>query len=360
MARRSRRFSTFSLSFLDIMSCGFGAVALIFLIIKHDVDTRAENLYPDLQAETSLLEQEVLSGERQRVLAKNTLSEVDQRLAQAQGLARAINEDIKSVKASVNQLLNNNEDDAVTSLQQQLKQLESDKEKLEQDLEKQGDNVRRFIGQGNRQYLTGLKLGGAYVLILIDSSASMLDDTLINIIRRRNMDDDTKRASKKWQQSLAIVEWLIAQLPERSRYQIYQFNTEVQSPLSGTEQEWLNVSDKAQLERGIDNLHQVIPEKGTSLHTTFSAISQLDPLPDNIFLITDGLPTQAAKKPNKSTITGPDRLKLFRKAVDLLPKGVPVNTILLPMEGDPFAAASFWQLAQTTQGSFLTPSADWP
>jgi len=32
----------------------------------------------------------------------------------------------------------------------------------------------------------------------------------------------------------------------------------------------------------------------------------------------------------------------------------------MPLEGDPSAAAVFWQLAQYTQGSFLTPSKDWP
>jgi hypothetical protein len=30
------------------------------------------------------------------------------------------------------------------------------------------------------------------------------------------------------------------------------------------------------------------------------------------------------------------------------------------MEGDPSAAAAFWQLAIMTQGSFITPSGDWP
>ena len=80
---KKRRFSTFSLSFLDIMSCGFGAVALIFLIIKHDVDNQTESLHPQLQAEVSLLEEEILDGEANLVRAKNTVSDVDQRIAEA-------------------------------------------------------------------------------------------------------------------------------------------------------------------------------------------------------------------------------------------------------------------------------------
>ena len=37
MARKKRGFTTFNLSFLDIMSCGFGAVVLVFLIIDHSI-----------------------------------------------------------------------------------------------------------------------------------------------------------------------------------------------------------------------------------------------------------------------------------------------------------------------------------
>jgi hypothetical protein len=43
-----------------------------------------------------------------------------------------------------------------------------------------------------------------------------------------------------------------------------------------------------------------------------------------------------------------------------LPGKVPVNIILAPMEGDPMAAAEFWQLAMATRGSLLMPSRDWP
>ena len=39
---------------------------------------------------------------------------------------------------------------------------------------------------------------------------------------------------------------------------------------------------------------------------------------------------------------------------------IPINTLLLPMEGDPTAAGAFWQLAISSQGSFITPSRDWP
>jgi len=103
-----------------------------------------------------------------------------------------------------------------------------------------------------------------------------------------------------------------------------------------------------------------VPAGGTSLERTFAAVNLLPELPDNIYLITDGLPTQGLTKPKSATISGPERVNLFNKAIELLPAGVPVNVILAPMEGDPMAAAAFWQLAQITEGSFMSPSRDWP
>ena len=64
--------------------------------------------------------------------------------------------------------------------------------------------VRQFIGDGQRQYLSGMFLGGQRILVLMDVRR-MLDNALVNIIRTRNMDDDRKRnaqngrgSSKRW------------------------------------------------------------------------------------------------------------------------------------------------------------------
>ena len=83
-------------------------------------------------------------------------------------------------------------------------------------------------------------------------------------------------------------------------------------------------------------------------------------MPDNILLITDGLPTQGIKRFEGNKISGKERENLFELAVQSLPDGIPVNILLWPMEGDPMAASAFWKLAQLTAGSFMSPSKDWP
>ena len=76
---------------------------------------------------------------------------------------------------------------------------------------------------------------------------------------------------------------------------------------------------------------------------------RLNPPPDNILLITDGLPTQGRTPPRGGTVSGKERLRLFERAVQALPRRAPVNTLLLPMEGDPMAAPAFWKLAMATR-----------
>ena len=47
-------------------------------------------------------------------------------------------------------------------------------------------------------------------------------------------------------------------------------------------------------------------------------------------------------------------------AVGRVPAGIPVNVILMPMEGDPMAPSAFWALTRKTRGIFLSPARDWP
>jgi len=248
----------------------------------------------------------------------------------------------------------------LNKLKTEIQNLEEETRKLKaQENENKGENARKFVGDGNRQYLTGLKLGGTRTLIALDTSASMLDRNIVNIIRMRNMNDTDKRRSEKWQQATSITEWLIAQLPVEGEFQIYAFNTDVTAAVAGTKGQWLSVSDSDQLDKAASTINAMLPENGTSLENLFIEIADLSPRPDNIILITDGLPTQG-RKIRKGSVSGAERLKIYSRAVSKLPKGIPVNVILTPLEGDPLAASAFWKLAIATKGAFIAPSRDWP
>jgi hypothetical protein len=363
MARQPRRFTTFNLSFLDVMSCGFGAVVLVFLIIDHSIEVQSKELNRNLLSEVNLLEEDIAEGEKNRVRLRNTLSDLDQQVVEAQGRATRITGEIDGYEALIAALQREgySERADIETLKAEIRSLEAEVQKLRASAAEQGGrSARSFVGEGNRQYLTGLHLGGRHIAILLDVSASMLADRLVNVIRLRNMDEGVRRRARKWSRALNTVDWLTAQLPAGSEYQLILFDTEARYALHGTEKKWLEVADRERLEALSRALREVTPGGGTSLENAFRALQQLSPTPDNIFLITDGLPTQGTRPPRGNKISGPDRQKLFREAVKQLPRNVPVNVILAPMEGDPMAASEFWQLAQVSRGSFLSPSKDWP
>lgn len=302
---RKRKFTTFNLSFLDIMSCGFGAVALIFLIIKHDMDRRQLENPNELSAEVNMLNEDIQAAKALQVRARNSLSDVDQQLLEAQGLARQVNEDIKATRTRLADI-GSADKNTLEELKQEIQNLQLRKSELEEE-NKRGNDLREITGQGNRQYLTGLKLGGQRIVILLDASASMLDETIVNVIRRRNMSPEQQRAAAKWQRAVATVEWLIAKFPVNSQYQIYTFNTEVSPLIANTKGQWLDVSNRRQLQQGLDALDQLTPKNGTSLIRAFESLSSFQQLPDNVFLITDGLPTQGKQAPRMKTVDGNER-----------------------------------------------------
>ncbi|MFT4628978.1 MAG: hypothetical protein ACI9WC_000352 [Arenicella sp.] len=358
MARKIRTTSTFSLSFLDIMSCGLGAAVLIFLLLRHTIDGPSPTIDKRVLSEVSLLEEEIKQGELNLIRIRNTISDVSDESVTAQGLARNIEEDIHKLKSLLEEIAPDAVKD-IEGLKSKIAKLESQKRALEK-TEVGGRKAYQFTGDGERQYLTGLRLGGENVLILLDSSASMLDESIVNIIRRRNMSDELKRTAPKWQRAVEISQWVIANLPLSSDFQVMTFNTQIKPVLGEQINEWHEVSDRKALQEAINGIAEIIPGQGTNMAMVFQAAMDMQPRPDNIFLITDGLPTQGDKPSNTGTVSGAERMKIFNRSMDLILPGIPVNTLLLPLEGDTFAASAFWRLAIATRGAFVTPARDWP
>ncbi|HHD56720.1 MAG TPA: VWA domain-containing protein [Desulfobulbaceae bacterium] len=356
MARR-RQLSLFNLAFLDIMFCGFGAVVLLVLLVNAQSVRSRNRLHEDLRAEVQRLTREVTAG-------TEYLDSLKAGLQQGAMQMTSITKEMQEIRLEKNRLVREiagitgkgqAAQQEVNKLAAALKHGEAKEKKLAAEPVPRGNKARRFEGEGHRQYLTGLKLGGSRVLILVDGSASMLDTSVVNVIRLRNMDRVVRQKSRKWRQVRKTVRWLAANLPPSSTVQLMVFNADVH-PFS---QKWLPVGDQA-VSVMLAEFAKILPAGGTSLEKGFAAAATLSPRPDNIILLTDGLPTQGKKKPLNRLVSGKKRIQFFQRATKKLPAGVPVNTILFPMEGDPRAAMLYWQLALNTRGSFFTPTTDWP
>jgi len=361
MARR-REVSGFNLSFLDIMFCGFGAVVLLVVLLYGQVIAERIQTHQDLRSEVLAQQRQIAVKEQRLEQRQSALESTESRLEAARQEAAAARQRISELET---QLQQGPDPEAaarrVAAMEEEVNRLQERVEELrEEAADASGQQVAQFAGEGRRQYLSGLKLGGERILILLDASASMLDREILDVIRLRNMPAERRRDAAKWQHAVSSTRWLIANLPPESRFQIYLFNEETRALLEDTQGQWLEARDSERIEAIQDRLSEATPEKGTSLINAFSAAQSLSPAPDNILLLTDGLPTMGSSPPRRSTVSGDQRLSLYDRAVQRLGTGIPVNTLLFPMEGDPVAAAAYWHLATRTRGSFITPAEDWP
>jgi hypothetical protein len=364
---RKRKFEVFSLSFLDCISCGFGAVVLLFVIINSQVAARASTAGEEIAGATSRIEEEVLDGRKNLVRLRNALASEREKQAIVAGEARRIEEMLKTLREELASSENDTtaRRESIEQLRADIRQLEEANKRLAERASEQkpetGERVRSFVGEGNRQYLTGIRMGGSHVLILVDASASMLARTYVNVVRFRSMSDEKKVRAPKWQQAVKTVDWLTTQIRPGTKAQIYAFNESARSVVDGTDGQWIEVRDGSELTRAVASLRKVVPQKGTSLVNAFEAIKALSPQPDNVFLITDGLPTQGSKAPSApEDVRADKRVNFMVQAARTLPRRMPVNVMLFPMDGDPDAAGYFWELAVASGGSLLTPSRDWP
>jgi hypothetical protein len=362
---RRREINVFSLSFLDAMTCGFGAVVLFYMVINAAAGLRSGQMTADLRGEVDRMQDEVLDGYKNLVEVRNSVREVDERLVSASGLSRRLIEQIARINAELALYSETTlaSEEHINRLKTDLRTLEEAARRLSAASpsdEAPGDRLRSFIGDGDRQYLTGLKVGGKRIFVLVDASASMLDDTIVNVIRRRNLPDEVKRQAEKWRQAVRTVDWLTTQIPRDSEFQIYTFNESARPVLDGTGGQWLDGGDRQVLDRAVAALGGIVPSDGTNLQRGLAAMKAMRPRPDNLILLVDGLPTQGEPPSRRATVTGAQRLRLFNKAAREVIGGVPVNVILFPMEGDPDAASAYWKLAVATRGSFMSPAEDWP
>jgi hypothetical protein len=363
MARR-RNTNVFSMAFLDIMSCGFGAVILVFIVINHSTEATSQEINAELMAEAQLLQTQVIDETARLVALKTTIDEVQDQTVTTAEVTQEIINTIEALTAAIASEAESgaSSSDSIEKLKSELKLLEDENANLAGTVdgsELTGTSMRSFVGDGNRQYLTGLNVGGEHILVLIDASASMLHKTIVNAIRLNLLPDEQKRRATKWQRAVRTVDWITANLPKDVEFSLMAFNTAVM-PLGNNPSPWISTSDRAAMDATLEDLYELAPNGGTSLFEAFSAVRQMQTPPDNIFLIVDGLPTQGDGPSSSTVVSSKERVRLFSRALAQLPGNIPINVILFPMEGDPMATPSFWILAQQTGGSFMSPSKDWP
>jgi hypothetical protein len=187
-----------------------------------------------------------------------------------------------------------------------------------------------------------------------------MDVDVVNIMRLLNQPVAARKLAPKWRRAVDMVQWLAAQLPDNSQFQVYGFNVKANAVLSDTRGKWLDSNDPRVVQQVLTATRNIVPQDGTSLVNALLAARTINPQPDQIILITDGLPTQGSVPPSRKFINVREREKLFDDAMKTMNKDMPMDIVLLPMKGDLLAAHAYWRLARRTGGSYVIPSRDWP
>ncbi len=354
---KRRNTEGFNLSFLDVMSCGLGAVILLFMLVKFNVKP------PQLSVETPRLKKEIQQLTLKQRKIESTIKTTSQKM---DDLKKALTE-----KKRLMQLLLKQSNDTSKNNAAKSKALAVLEKSIVVDAPMQAEDVVELAGKGEETYLLGLNVEGSSIGILLDNSASMTEEKLVDVIRRKFDSDAQKRSAPKWSRTIRVARWLLARVPQSSKLTMVSFNKDahVVGP-----NKIINASDRQKILQLSTALDKLIPEEGTNLQSAINKMVAVNPHLTNLYLITDGLPTLGEKGGGlgaftkcgsffgkATTISGECREILFYQSVkNANLAGVKVNIILLPLEGDPSAPKAYWNWASNTGGLLLSPADSWP
>ena len=97
MPRRQRATNTSTLSFLDVMSCGFGAIVLV-LVLDHSIEQKELATETSVTSELSLLTDEAREGLIGLTQVRNSIESSDLYIVEARGREQQILEQLATEK----------------------------------------------------------------------------------------------------------------------------------------------------------------------------------------------------------------------------------------------------------------------
>ena len=165
-----RKPEGFNLAFLDIMACGLGAIILIFMLVKYQSENPNTEVNA-LRADLASIQDEIKTLESNSSTLAAQTEELKQKLQQQMQRAEQQDEETGATVQALIQLTKE-----IAGMEQKLAQ---QKQRAELAQETSPSNKQK----SNEQHLLGLRVTGKRILILLDNSASMADERLLDIVK---------------------------------------------------------------------------------------------------------------------------------------------------------------------------------
>ena len=164
--RGRRQIDIFNLSFLDVVSCGFGAIILLLVIVKISEPHVIERLAVDLTGLVQRLEAELFDIRGETTVLNRELTSKQQQLSEAKEKLARLKGDLSAVRGEYT--TTRHEHDAQTIIEGQLAT-------ARQTL---SEEMRRVLGANYQRNLARATIGGVpvdseYIIFIIDTSGSM-------------------------------------------------------------------------------------------------------------------------------------------------------------------------------------------
>ncbi len=234
--QRRREVEVFSLSFLDCICCGFGAIILLLVLTEVGKPAALEESRRHMGGEVRLLEEQLNTIRGQTDELNRELLGSRETLERARGKLSSLAGDLSSIRG---RYAGSHEDAAVTNIIE--RQLVAAQDSLTED-------IQRLLAQRaqspRRADVGGIPLDSDYIIFVIDTSSSM--------------------TSNHWEVNLGVVEEILSLYPRVQGLQV--LNDQGTYMFEGTRGRWLPDTPEQR---------QQIHERARKWH----AFSQSNPVP---------------------------------------------------------------------------------
>ncbi len=163
MARR-RHIEAFSLSFLDVISCGFGAIILLLVLSKIYEPVIIEKTQEDLEALIALLQQELFEIRGETVVLNRDLVSLREQTSTTKVTLARLQGELDTVQGQYDVTLDDSAEAVID---------EGDLEAARQTLTAEMMRLRPYYNRPDDDAVAGIPVDSEYIIFVIDTSGSM-------------------------------------------------------------------------------------------------------------------------------------------------------------------------------------------
>lgn len=165
MARRRRNIEAFSLSFLDCICCGFGAIILLIVLSKIYEPVVVEESEQDLRKLIALLQQELFDIRGTSTILDRTLKEVKEETRATKTNLGKLEGDLSKIEGQY-KASREDEDETID-----IGELSAARQRLSEEQKR----LQPYYRRPDEDAVAGIPVDSEYIIFVIDTSGSMLD-----------------------------------------------------------------------------------------------------------------------------------------------------------------------------------------